>query len=148
MEIRIGMETRMIPVLLVVALSAGCSIPFSKESSPQESLEEMLQEIENAAAIAWVGPHCDDEIVVSGLLALSSFHYNKDTYVVSLNEGATAFPPGATLEDRHQDNMDFKNFLNLKGYIRLGLNKYKENRKKSYMNFWMNLLLKQESIFS
>lgn len=129
------MEKEKVILVLVVGLivSTGCSIPSSKDtpSSAPEPLEgNLLEDIGNATAVAWVGPHCDDEIVVSGLLALSSLHYEKDTYVVSFNEGASGFPPGATLEDRHKDNEEFKKFLELKEYVWLGLDKYRGKDRK------------------
>lgn len=117
-------------VLVLLIVAAGCSIPHRGELTPETLEGVLLNDIENAAAVAWVGPHCDDEIVASGLLALCSLHYKRDTYVASFNEGAMGFPPGATLEDRHEDNEDFKNFLGLKEYVRLGLDNYKGNRKQ------------------
>jgi hypothetical protein len=124
---------KMIFIVMGLLIFAGCARPFTKEkdATPEEVAEGiLLQEIENAAGVAWIGPHCDDEIVVSGLLALSGLHYKKDTYAVSFNEGATEFPPGATLEDRHSDNEDFKRFLGLKAYVRLGLDGYKRENKQ------------------
>lgn len=124
-------------ILLVVGLIAvvGCSAQYSQDTSRTTSTPEplegtLLEDIEHATAVAWVGPHCDDEIVVSGLLALSSPHYKRDTYAVSFNEGASSFPPGATLEDRHKDNEEFKEFLKLKEYVWLGLDKYRGKDQK------------------
>lgn len=127
---------KMIFMVMGLLILAGCTRPFSKEkdATPEELAKGiLLQEIEHATAIAWIGPHCDDEIVVSGLLALSGLHYKKDTYAVSFNQGAVGFPPGATLEDRYSDNEDFERFLGLKAYVRLGLDGYKGENKKQQL---------------
>lgn len=81
----------------------------------------LLGDIQKAKGVAWVGPHCDDDLFVSHFLAMASLGYGKKTYVLSLNKDATSFPPGATLDDRHQDNDDVKEYLNLADYIRIGL---------------------------
>lgn len=120
---------KMVLTLVLLIFLAGCTIP-SEDTSTPEVEGNLLEDLERATAVAWVGPHCDDEIFVSGLLALSSLQYEKDTYAVSFNEGASSFPPGATLEDRHEDNTDFKEFLGLKDYVWLGLDKYKGGNRK------------------
>ena len=82
--------------------------------------QTLLRDLENAKAVLWVGAHPDDEILVSGLLALASLRFNKDTYTISRTHLAfpVGMPPGATVEMRYQDNAEMKEFLMLKQYIR------------------------------
>lgn len=115
-----------------ILLIAGCGTPSETPKTYEPQPESLLEDIEQAAAIAWVGPHRDDEIVVTGFLALCSYVYKKRTYVVPFTKGATSFPPGATIEDRYKDNTDFKIFLQLSGYIPLGLNEYTDKKQKLF----------------
>ena len=119
------MEKRI--VLVVILVIAGCTAQ-DKTTAPVEG--DIFKDLETATAVAWIGPHCDDEIAVAGLLALSSLHYHKSTYVVSFNEKASGLTPGATLEDRYTDNADFLSFLELTEYVRLGLDTYKGDNKQ------------------
>ncbi|MCK4820035.1 hypothetical protein KA005_29995, partial [bacterium] len=54
---------------------------------------ELVEDIENANTIAWIAPHPDDELWVSGLLAFVSLGYEKETYVISLNKKAHSTSP-------------------------------------------------------
>lgn len=116
-------------VLVLILVIAGCTTSRERSTLPGEG--NLFKDIEHATAVAWIGPHCDDEIAVVGLLALSRLYYHKDTYAVSFNEGASGFTPGATLEDRHKDNADVKTFLRLTDYVWLGLDNYKGNQKQT-----------------
>jgi len=91
------------------------NIPLkSDESTPKENV--LLQEIKNSNTIAWIAPHNDDEILSSGVIALSSLSYKKDVYVITFNNKSTITSPG-TSEDRIQDNQDYKEFLELNDYV-------------------------------
>jgi len=78
----------------------------------------LLDDLRAASAVVCAVPHCDDDIFFAGFLALSSLRFEKDTYVIAGSRGASAFPPGGTLEMRHQDNAEMKELLGLKDYIR------------------------------
>lgn len=119
------MEKRIVLVLVFVV--TGCTTQ-DETTPPVEG--DLFKDLESATAVAWIGPHCDDEIAVAGLLAASSGYYHKRTYVVSFNEGASGLTPGATLEDRYTDNADFIHFLGLTEYVRLGLDTYKGDDKQ------------------
>ncbi len=116
-------------VLLAVVLAvSGCT--SQGETGPESQNSTLIGDIRSSEVIAWVAPHCDDEIFASEVLALASLGYGKEVYSVSLAEGASAFPPGATLADRHQDNEEFREYLELADYVRLGISTYPDPEKK------------------
>jgi hypothetical protein len=132
LKISITMK-RVALVVVGILLITGCGAPSDTPEYEQEPQpESLLEAIGEASAIAWVGPHRDDEIVVTGFLALCTYVYKKRTYVVPFTTGATSFPPGATIEDRYKDNMDFKIFLQLAGYEPLGLNEYTHKKQRLF----------------
>jgi len=96
----------------------------------------LLAAIESSAGVAWIAPHCDDEIYASGLLALASLGFKKRVFVVSLNKNASATQPG-TLVDRHRDNRDFKEYLELEDYIyaKEHLDRYRGNFRQKLYSF-------------
>ena len=116
----------------------GCSITNKLDIQENGNL---FEDIRNANTIAWIGPHPDDEIWVSGLLAYVSLGYYKETYVISLNKKAYSTSPG-TPEDRLVDNQDFKDFMGLKDYVYFeeSAEEYTGNLKERFFAFLDNFI--------
>lgn len=111
---------------------------------PLTSDKGLINDIKNAKGIAWVGPHCDDDMSVAGALALASLEYKKNTYVVSLKSA-----PGVDWvapEVRFQDNEDFKNFLHLQEYFRWHIEKIPDPEKKQALFDFLDSHLQQRNI--
>ena len=104
----------------------------STGSEFSEKIEErsLISDLERARVVAWIGPHPDDEIYVSGILAYSALGLGNETYSISLhNKGGSAFPPGAGPADRFQDNQDFKNLVGLTDYLYGDFSSYPRNKE-------------------
>jgi len=131
--------------VLLIVLNVGC-LNSSDNKNEEDYSGSLLLDVSNAKGIAWVGPHCDDDITSSELLGLASLGYHKNVYVMSLNENAMSFPPGADINDRHQDNEDFKNYLNLVDYIRLGLDGLDGDSKKQGLYNYLDNLTEKNNV--
>lgn len=110
--------------------------------------ETILSDIKNANHIALICAHPDDEILIPGLLSLSTHRYNKDVYVISLSNTANinSMPPGATQENRKRDNFESKDFLKLKDYIRFSTLKplNETDRINEFRAFLRNFLIEKK----
>lgn len=118
-------------ILLVSAFSHHPPPP------PPPPKRDLISDIKNSSGIAWIGMHPDDEILATGLLALASLGYNKNVYAIALNGTyPTAFPPGAGPEDRFIDNEEYRQFLNLRDYLRWNIQDYTDqvNVAKNFLN--------------
>ena len=132
-------------VVLALVLFVGCKddkpvnqgdsfgepteINVNKNVNQEPEERDLMSDLRNAKTIAWIAPHCDDEIFVGGMLSYAGLGLNKKTYVISMHKGGVAFPPGATRDDRLADNQDFKNLVGLTDYVYGEFDDYPRNKE-------------------
>ncbi len=126
-------------LLIVIVVAAGLSglyYAIGLRSAGMGRHRSLFDDVKSARAVAWIGPHPDDEIWASGLLGFASLGCGKNVYVVSLSRNATATYPG-TWEDRMQDNRDVKEYLGLVDYVYADeyLKKYPGDIEEKFYSF-------------
>jgi len=127
----------------------GCA---AQETSKVKSktTPALLTTIRDARTVLWVGAHCDDEILASGILALASLKFKKDTYTISrthqVGPVGAGLPPGGTVEKRYRDNEKLKQFLELKDYIRFNPADYPGSggQDEKFLRFLREFILQKD----
>lgn len=130
------------PAIPITQTTTKVNPPPLPKSNPNLTTEKrtLISDIKNSQVIAWIAPHCDDEIFASALLAYASFGLNKTVYVISLHKGGVAFPPGAGVPERLQDNQDFKNLVGLKDYVYGDFSEYPRNKENATKNYLTDII--------
>lgn len=127
--------------ICLLTLHGSIYAEHNSNSIPPDTTQTLLSDIQNAKRIAWVCPHCDDEMFIVGLISLATYRYKKEVYVIS-----GSLIQGKLRQARQKDNSESKTLLRLKDYIRYDPSEYKKQslKVKPFIKFVRDILVEKD----